>query len=697
MGHFPFCNTSLSLELRVVDLVSHLSLDEKIMALGSEVGPLKSIGLNAYNWWSEGAHGISHVRNDNSTPFESNFALPITLAQSFNRSLWYETGLQIGIEARAFMNQGNAYSTFWAPVINIIRDPRWGRNVESPGEDPFHVGEYAVEFVQGMERNPGDPEHIQASACCKHFVANDMDGWNGTDRNHYDAVVSLKDLHDSYLPPFKACVEKGGVSGMMCSYNSLNGIPACANEGLLKILLRETWGFDGYVTSDCDADSDVYFTHHFTKTPEEAVAAVLRAGTDIDCGKFVRKYVESALNKGLVKNEDIDAVLHRSFLVRMRLGHFDPPGFLQTIGMDKVCSKEAIELARDGARQGCVLLKNHENVLPLSKHQKIVVIGPTQNISYEYAHYYGGNTCDNKYYSLVDAIASHSSMVVESSPGLPTVISSDTSFIASAVDKAYGADVVVLALGQNLLIEREGKDRVEITFTLGQLHLLEAIASTDQKIVVVVFAGGAIDVTPLLKDRRIDAVLFVGQPSTAILGIGDVLYGHSPAGRMTQTTYPGDFVHSVSLFDQGMRPGSSVFPPLYKNPGRTYRFFTGNPVLPFGFGLSYTTFEYKFRNQMLTVTNTGAMDSQHVVLAFIAGPRAGLQGVPLRTLFSFDRIFLAKGESIDIQFEFGEHCFEIDEQGRKIQVFGKHQVQFGVENPSLEIEYLHKTIYQTKK
>jgi len=198
------------------------------------------------------------VSYSSKLPAASNTALPITTSCSFNRSLWTKTGNQIAREGRAFFNNNQAYQTFWTPVINIVRDPRWGRNIESAGEDPFVSGQYAANFVQGFEHATEVSYPLQASACCKHFVANELDGWNGTDRNHIDVFVPQQDLVDSYLPSFQACVEEGKVSGIMCSYNAVNGVPSCANDWLLGTLLRESWQFDGYVTSDCDADDDVF-------------------------------------------------------------------------------------------------------------------------------------------------------------------------------------------------------------------------------------------------------------------------------------------------------------------------------------------------------------------------------------------------------------------------------------------------------
>ena len=218
----PWCNASLPYDERITDMISRMTLLEKISALDTVTPAIDSLGMLPYNWWSEATHGISHNRNTNKTQYESNFAFPITTAMSFNRTLWQKTGQQIGVEGRAFMNNGDAWSTFWAPVVNLAREPRWGRNIETPGEDPYLSGEYATQFVLGFQNHPDDPEHLLASACCKHYVANSMDGTtqkNGIhhDRNHFDATITQQDLVDSYMVPFQACVEKGRVSSLMCS------------------------------------------------------------------------------------------------------------------------------------------------------------------------------------------------------------------------------------------------------------------------------------------------------------------------------------------------------------------------------------------------------------------------------------------------------------------------------------------------
>jgi len=334
------------------------------------------------------ASGVHGARETATT----NFAFPITTAMAFNRSLWRATGAAIGVEARAAANLGKAYSTFWAPVINLAREPRWGRNIETPGEDPYLSGQYAIEFVKGIQEDPSDPSLLLASACCKHYVANSMDSSNvdgvQLDRHTFDATVTTQDLIDSYMPPFQACVEAGRVSGIMCSYNAVNGVPTCANDWLLKDIARGEWGFEGYVTSDCDADRDVFASHHYTKSPEEAVKAILGAGTDVDCGRFIPGTAPYALSKGFITEDDLDARLRNLFLVRMRIGHFSPTASpLDRYNKASICSAETRALADDGAAQAAALLKNDANTLPLSRTASIAVIGPTANLSRSDANY----------------------------------------------------------------------------------------------------------------------------------------------------------------------------------------------------------------------------------------------------------------------------------------------------------------------
>ena len=437
--------------------------------------------------------------------------------------------------------------------------------------------------------------------------------WNGTDRNHVDVFVPQQDLVDSYLPSFQTCVEEGKASGIMCSYNAVNGVPSCANDWLLKTVLRQEWSFDGYVTSDCDADSDVFNSHHYTATPEQAVSAILRAGTDVDCGGFMTQHAAAALANGNITLDDIDTVLTRLFRVRLRLGHFDVSSPLDAIGAADVCSDAGRELGRDGGRQSIVLAKNTGGLLPLSAsaYSAAVMIGPNLNLTNTIT-YYGSQPCVNQSAVPFDALRQHipSATAVL---GVPSVGSNDTSGVAAAAAAAGAADLVFLSIGSNRDLETEGHDRLVIAFSDGQLALIAAVtAAAKGPVVAIVQSGGAMDISPLLANAKIGAILIAGQPSVQIVAAGDIAFGRTldgravaPAARMSQMTYPADYVNQVSMFDFGMRPGPSAWPPG-TNPGRTYRFFTGTPVLPFGYGLSFTTWVYTREAAPTTTTRCAA-------------------------------------------------------------------------------------------
>ncbi|PKA58069.1 putative beta-D-xylosidase 7 [Apostasia shenzhenica] len=251
---YRFCNTLLPIRQRVEDLITHLSLEEKISQLGDRAPPIPRLGIPGYKWWSESLHGVSDqgrgIHYNGSIPTATSFPQIILTAASFDTFLWYRIGEAIGTEARAIYNNGQAEGlTFWAPNINIFRDPRWGRGQETPGEDPMMAGKYAISYVRGLQgdsfRGKGTKGSLKASACCKHFTAYDLDRWKGVDRYSFNAEVSVQDLEDTYQPPFKSCVEQGHASGIMCSYNQLNGVPTCADYNLLTKTARGLWGFDG--------------------------------------------------------------------------------------------------------------------------------------------------------------------------------------------------------------------------------------------------------------------------------------------------------------------------------------------------------------------------------------------------------------------------------------------------------------------
>ena len=544
----------------------------------------------------------------------------------------------------------------------------------------------------------------------------------------------------------------------------MNGVPSCANTWLNDQTARGEWGFDGYITSDCDADADVFNAHHFTHTKEEAVAAVLKAGTDIDCTSFVPRNLASALHQGLVREADLDVRLTKLFMVRMRLGHFvDRRGPLDEIPSSALCSEATWETALDGVAQSATLLKNEGGALPLAASASVAVIGPTANLSSADASYYGpADICGGTFWTLVDAVVAHAKATVTTALGVPTVTSANTSAVGAAAALARAADRVVLALGTDLTWASEGRDADPvsgISLSAGQLALLEAVTkAASAPVVVVLLTATPLDLSLLLANPKVGAILHVGQPAVAVLGVGRVLYGVvSPAGRMIQTVYPTAYATSVSIFDFHMRPGPSAWPapgctakpcPNGTNPGRTYRFYTGQPVVPFGYGLSYTTFHYSARavarpsaisatsaaseatrrptpwlaaaaagaettvvdltpvrallsrteragrtfppsdeiaaaaplvQYAVNVTNTGAVDADDVVLGFLTPPGAGRGGMPLKSLFGFERVHVPAGQSRSVFLYPSLLDFApAGADGTRAALAGEYSVSFGL-------------------
>lgn len=367
----------------------------------------------------------------------------------------------------------------------------------------------------------------------------------------------------------------------------------CNIEGLQKLAVS--------YTCKGGADMDVFFRHNYTSTPAESAAAIIKAGQDIDCGGFVTQYAPIALQQGLIKQEDIDTRVENLLRVRFRLGHFDEPTAINRIGPDAICSDAAVALARDATTQSIALLKNANGTLPLQPSQTVAVIGPNANLSSLDAGYYGpADPCQVQQWSnLVDAISQHATSTT-TMLGIPSVNSNETSGIAAAVALARQADAVVLALGTDTYTAGEGHDATTISLSAAQQLLVSRVAAASKKpVVVAMLTATPLDISQQLDSQAIGAVLHLGQPSVNMLGVGDVLFGlRSPSGRLVQTIYPRAYEDQVSVFDMRMRPGVSMFPrpdcslhpqsrcPNGTNPGRTYRFYTGRPVLPFGWGLS---------------------------------------------------------------------------------------------------------------
>ncbi|KAI9196246.1 hypothetical protein LWI28_022269 [Acer negundo] len=589
-----FCRTSLPIHVRARDLIGRLTLQEKIRLLVNNAISVPRLGIQGYEWWSEALHGVSNVgpgtKFGGAFPGATSFPQVITTAASFNQSLWEEIGRVVSDEARAMYNGGVAGLTYWSPNVNIFRDPRWGRGQETPGEDPVLAGKYAASYVRGLQGN-GAGNRLKVAACCKHYTAYDLDNWNGNDRYHFNARVSRQDLEDTYDVPFKSCVVEGKVASVMCSYNQVNGKPTCADPAILKNTIRGQWKLNGYIVSDCDSVGVLYDTQHYTKTPEEAAAETIKAGLDLDCGPFLAIHTEGAIRNGLLSEEDVNLALANTITVQMRLGMFDGEPSAQpfgNLGPRDVCTPAHQQLALEAARQGIVLLKNSRGALPLStrRHRTIAVIGPNSDVTVTMIGNYAGVACG--YTSPLQGITRYAKTIHQA--GCRDVACGGNQLFGAAETAARQADATVLVMGLDQSIEAEFRDRAGLFLPGHQQELVSRVARVSRgPIILVLMCGGPVDVSFAKNDPRIGAILWVGYPGQAGgTAIADVLFGTAnPGGKLPMTWYPQDYLSKVPMTNMGLRAD-----PTRGYPGRTYRFYKGPVVFPFGHGLSYTTFAH---------------------------------------------------------------------------------------------------------
>ncbi|XP_022988690.1 beta-xylosidase/alpha-L-arabinofuranosidase 2-like [Cucurbita maxima] len=721
---FGFCNSSLGFEARVEDLVKRLTLTEKIGFLVSKAGSVTRLGIPKYEWWSEALHGVSRVGQGTKfstvVPGATSFPQVILTAASFNATLFETIGKVVSTEARAMYNAGLAGLTFWSPNVNIFRDPRWGRGQETPGEDPLLSSKYAVSYVRGLQqREDGNPDHLKVAACCKHYTAYDLDNWKGTDRFHFNAVVSPQDLEDTFQPPFKSCVIDGNVASVMCSYNQVNGKPTCADPDLLAGVIRGQWKLNGYIVSDCDSVEVLYNKQHYTKTPEEAAAISISAGLDLDCGNFLGEHTEAAVTAGLVNETAIDRAVSNNAMTLMRLGFFDGNPSKQlygTLGPNDVCTPENQELAREAARQGIVLLKNSPKSLPLSPSaiKSLAVIGPNANVTDTMIGNYAGIPC--KYTTPLQGLSA-----IVSTSYQPGCI--DVACVSAQLDEAKkiaaSADATVLVVGTNQSIEAESRDRVDLNLPGQQALLITEVAKASKgPVILVIMTGGGMDVIFAKNDDKITSILWVGFPGEAGgAAITDVIFGSfNPSGRLPMTWYPQSYVEKVPMTDMRMRPDAST-----GYPGRTYRFYKGETVYSFGDGLSYTDFKHHLvqapkmvsipleeghicRSSKcysldvvqescqnlgfevhLRVKNLGQRSGSHTVFLYSSPP--SVHNSPQKHLLGFEKVSLGAGGETVVQFKV-DVCKDLsvaDETGSRKVALGLHVLHVGTLKHSLNI------------
>ncbi|KAM1075183.1 hypothetical protein ACFX1X_020339 [Malus domestica] len=716
LSSFAFCDTSLGVDARVADLVKRLTLPEKIGFLVNSAGSVSRLGIPKYEWWSEALHGVSYVgpgtKFSSLVPGATSFPQVILTAASFNTSLFEAIGRVVSTEARAMYNVGLAGLTYWSPNINIFRDPRWGRGQETPGEDPLLSSKYGSGYVRGLQQtDDGDKNKLKVAACCKHYTAYDIDNWKGVDRYHFNAVVTKQDMDDTFQPPFKSCVIDGNVASVMCSYNQVNGIPTCADPDLLAGVIRGEWKLNGYIVTDCDSIDVYYNNQHYTKTPEEAAAKAILAGLDLNCGSFLGKYTQGAVQAGLVNEAAIDRAISNNFATLMRLGFFDgdpsnkPYGKL---GPKDVCTSENQELARETARQGIVLLKNSPGSLPLSPTaiKSLAVIGPNSNVTKTMIGNYEGTPC--KYTTILQGLSA--SAATSYVPACANV-ACGTAQVDDATKIAASADATILVVGADQSIEAESRDRIDLYLPGQQTLLVTEVAKASKgPVILVIMSGGGFDITFAKNNTKITSILWVGYPGEAGgAAVADVVFGHyNPCGRLPMTWYPQSYVDKVPMTNMNMRPDASK-----GYPGRTYRFYTGETVYSFGDGLSYSTFNHKLvrapklvsipleeghvchssscksldvmeercKNLVfdihLGVKNAGSMSGSHTVMLFSSPP--AVHKSPQKHLLGFEKVFLSAQREALVKFNVDvcKHLSVVDELGNRKVALGEHVLHVG--------------------
>jgi len=685
--------------------VARLSLEEKVSQMAHESKAIVRLGIPAYNWWNEGLHGVGRAG------VATVFPQAIGLAATFDPDLVHRIADATSDEARAkhheFTRQGyrRQYQglTFWSPNVNIFRDPRWGRGQETYGEDPFLTGRMGVAFVKGLQGE--DPKYLKLVATPKHFAVH-----SGPEalRHQFDARVSPKDMRETYLPAFRDCVVEGGAESVMAAYNRTNGEPCSGSTTLLSRILRGEWGFKGYVVSDCGAIDDFHAHHAITKTPEQSAAMAVRNGCDLECGHVYSTLVQ-ACRQGLIAETEIDRALARLLRARFRLGMFDPAESVPytKIPYDTVDSKGHRDLAREAARASIVLLKNQDGFLPLSNDLRcIAVIGPNADDREVLLGNYNGfpSVSVTILEGIRRAVSAKTRVLyargsdVTRGPDSPWGDKPDDGF-GEAMAAAESADVVVMALGLNNRVEGEegsaassewSGDRVSIELPALQRQLFDAVAAKGKPIVLVLLSGSALAIP---RESSISlAVLLAWYPGEeGGAAIADVLFGdHAPSGRL-----PVTIVESVNQL-----------PPFtdYAMKGRTYRFMEAEPLYPFGFGLSYTSFGYsglKLEKSALPageavglsveVKNEGTRGSDEIVQVYLTDLEASVR-VPLRQLVGFARVHLEPAEARSVSFSIQARQMSlIDEDGRRILEPGRFRVCVGGHQPDARSQYLTGT------
>lgn len=694
----------LTVDPRVDSLIARMTLSEKVSQMMHTSPAIPRLGIPAYNWWNECLHGVGRS-GDKVTVFPQ----AIGMAATFDPAALQTTAEAISDEARGIYNatlgtpdQGKQYKglTFWTPNINIFRDPRWGRGQETYGEDPYLTALMGNAMVRGLQGD--DPNYLKTSACAKHYAVH---SGPEPDRHSFDARVTTYDLWDTYLPAFRSLVREGGVSGVMCAYNRYEGQPCCGSDKLMRQILAYEWDFQGYVTSDCGGINDF---HRFHKTHPDAASSSADAvmhGTDLECGSDYASLME-AVKRGLITEEQIDLSLRRLFMIRFRLGQFEPHGSVpyDTISYSVVSSPAHKAQALDMTRKSMVLLKNNGQ-LPwkAGRIKTVALIGPNADNPTTQLGNYNGFPVENVTLK----------MALEREPGLEVIYYPATQITSALADgpsvdeviKAIAkADAIIFAGGISPLLEGEagdagnddikgflGGDRSQIELPAIQTEWMKKLKATGKPLVFVNMSGSAVAFP--WEAANADAIIqaWYGGQETGN-AVADILFGrYNPAGRLPVTFY-NSTADLPDFRDYSMQ-------------NRTYRYFDGEVLYPFGYGLSYNTYTYSALQVPETaatgdsirvsveVRNRGRMAGDEVVQIYVSR-RGSVGGVtPLCSLAGVQRIHFEPGESKTVTFTLApEQLGYTSDQGQTLVPEGRVQIWAAGRMPKADKRFGDNTV-----
>ena len=614
------------------ELVSKMTIEEKLSQMNHDAPAIERLGIPAYNWWSECLHGLA--RNGTATVFPQSIAM----ASSFNKELVFEVASAISDEIRAKYNENKKQGfteiyqglSMCAPNINIFRDPRWGRGQETYGEDPTLTGMMGAEYVKGLQ---GNGKYRKTDATLKHFAVH---SGPEADRRGFNVDMGDEELYRTYLSAFEYCIKNADVSAVMCAYNAVNGEPCVASPTLLKKVLREKIGFEGFIESDANAVEFLDLYHKVTKTPEESAALSVNSGCDLCIGDAY-KLLPKAYEMGLIDEATVTESVIRLFTDRFRLGMFADDCEYDNIPYEVVDCKKHRDLNLRMARESVVLLKN-DGILPLSTDKKLAVIGPSADDVAPLLANYNGRPSEYVTYLQGVCEKTENVMFAKGASYFDEPREYDERLENEALIVASKADVIVIFMGISPAFEgeevdgnygTEGGDKNSIELPDVQMRLYKKLAALGKPMVFVNVSGSCLALGD--QDRDCNAVLQSFYPG-ALGGraLADILFGVcSPSGRLPVTFYASD---------DDLPPFSD-----YSMENRTYKFFKGTPVYPFGHGLTYSDISEEWEDEnTVKVTNNGKVDTGYSVLQY--------EYIPQRSLKNFKKVFLKSGETMTVKF-----------------------------------------------